>query len=172
MKVLLGIAGGLVAVCAGLLGWMGAFSQVRVQELDMGPYPFVYVQYAGTEFSRIGELTEALGARLQAAGFTARKPAQIYYPQGRGIQNQIGFVVDRAVGPEVLGTDSFFRSVPATRSAVARFPFRNPLSYVVGHYRVDAALREYRREKGYEERYAMVILEGDTIAYLQPVSGG
>jgi len=172
MKKVLAIAGGLAVAVAGLLGWMGALSGVPIEERDLGPYDFVYVQDPTNDFSKVGELTEGLGQRLEAAGFTQREPAQIYYPAGRGIQNQIGFVVDRVVGNDVLGSDTFFRTVPVQRYIVARFPFRNRLSFVLGHYRVDPALREHRRQKRYGEASVMVILEGDSILYLQPVASG
>ena len=172
MKMLLAVLGGLALVVAGLLGWMGALSGVQVQEQDMGPYPFVYVQDTTTDFSKVGQLTEALGQRLEAAGFRQREPAQIYYPPGRGIQNQIGFVVDRAVTKEVLGTDTFFRPVPVQRCLVARFPFRNPLSFLLGSLRVEPALGRYRQQKNYGDTQVMVILEGDSIVYLQPVAPG
>ena len=172
MKLLLVVLGGLAVVVAGLLGWMGALSGVQVQEQDMGPHPFVYVQDTTTDFSKVGQLTEALGQRLEAAGFTQRQPAQIYYPAGRGIQNQIGFAVDRVVGNDVLGSDTFFRPIPAQRYIVARFPFRNPLSFLLGHYRVEPALGRHRKQKNYAETQVMVILEGDSIVYLQPVAPG
>ena len=172
MKIVLAIVGGLVVVLAGLLGWMGAMSGVKVQEQDMGPYLFVYVQDPTTDFSKVGQLTEALGQQLDAAGFTQRQPAQIYYPTGRGIQNQIGFVVDRTVPLGVLGAEAFFRPVPVQRYLVARFPFRNPLSFRVGYYRVEPALQKQRRQKNYAETSVTVILDGDSILYLQPVAAG
>lgn len=172
MKILLAVAGALVLLGLGTLGWMGALTGVQVQEQEMGPYPFVYVQEPGTDFARVGELTEALGRRLDAAGFTQRRPAQIFYPAGRGVQHQVGFVVDRVVPNDVLGSDTFFRPVPSQRSMVARFPYRNPLSYAVGAWRVDAALERHRQQQGYADGHVMVILEGDAIVYLQPIAPG
>lgn len=172
MKILLTVVGALVVAGAGAMAWLGAFATLAVEERDMGPYPFVYVQDATTDFGRVGELTAALGERLEAAGFTARRPAQVYYPTGRGIQNQIGFVVDRAVGPEVLGTDTFFRPLPAQRCMVVRFPYRNPASFAVGAMRVDPVLRAHRQTKNYAETSAIVILDGDHILYLQPIAPG
>jgi hypothetical protein len=160
----------LAGVVAGALAWLGAFAPVQVDEQDMGPYLFVYVQDPTVDFGRIGELTEALGARLQTAGVTNRKPAQVFYPAGRGIPNQIGFVVDRAVGNEVLGAETFFRPIGVQRCAVARFPYRNPASFIVGYFRVDPALRKHRQAKKYAEGSVMVILEGDTIVYVQPAA--
>ena len=172
MKLALAIVGGLLLAIGVFLGWLGAFSVVTVQEQDLGPYSFVYVQDTTTEFRKVGQLTKALGDRLDAAGFPQRQPAQIYYPTGRGIQNQIGFIVDRTVPFELLGAETFFRPIPSQRYMVARFPFRNPLSFLVGYFRAGPALAEYRQQKGYAEGYTMVILEGGSIVYLQPVAPG
>lgn len=169
MKMTIAVAGALLALVAGALAYMGVFGDVKVGEQEVGPYPFVYIQDETTDFGRIGELTEALGERLEAAGYTQRKPAQIYYSVGRGIQNQIGFVVDRAVSLEVLGADTFFRPLPRQRCTVARFPYRNSLSFMVGRFRVDPAFMAYRKAKGYEETSTIVIREGREILYLQPI---
>lgn len=170
MKILLAVLGALVVVVAAAMAWLGAFATLQVEERDMGPYLFVYVQDATGDFGRVGELTAALGKRLETAGFTARRPAQIYYPAGRGIQNQIGFVVDRPVGPEVLGSDTFFRPLPVQRCMVVRFPYRNSASFAVGASRVDPLLRAHREAKNYAETSAIVILDGERILYLQPIA--
>lgn len=163
---------GVLAVAVAVVGaaaWMGLFVAVSVAEENLGPFPFVYVQEPSTDFGKIGDITETLGAQLEAAGVAVRKPAQIYFPSGRGIQNQIGFVVERAQAQEVLGINSFFRNVPAQRYAVAKFPFRNPLSFLAGYYRVGPKLKAYRKDKGIAESSTMVILEDGFIVYLQPV---
>jgi hypothetical protein len=172
MKITLVVAAALVGGLIGALAWMGVFQPVRVQEQDQGPFPFVYVQEASSDSGKVREHTQALGQRLDAAGFTQRKPAQIWYPAGQGAQNQIGFVVDRTVGFDLLGADTFFRRVPVQRCLIARFPYKNPLSFALGQLRVEPALQAYRRAKGYGETHAMVILEKDAIVYLQPVAPG
>ena len=169
MKILLLAVAVVVILLLAALTYLGMFSSLKLEEREMGPYPFVYTQEPSTDFGKIGRLTKALGDRLETAGVTDRKPAQLYYPVGRGIQNQIGCVVDRAVGPEVLGAETFFRPIPAQRYVVAQFPFHNPLSFIVGYFRVDPAFKEYRKAKGLPESSAMVILDGDTIVYLQPL---
>lgn len=172
MKTTFMVTAVVLAVLAAGLGYMGLFSPVKVEERDVGPYEFIYVQEETTDFGKIGELTEALGQRLEQAGFTDRRPAQVYYPTGRGIQNQIGFVVDRAATREVLNIDTFYRLISAQRCMTARFPYRNPLSFVLGHLRVEPAFRSYREAKGYAQTHATVILENDHILYLQPIEGG
>lgn len=172
MKIIAAIAAVLVAAIAGGLAWLGMFTTIEVQERDMGPYPFVYVQDTTTESGRIAELTRALADRLGKAGVAPGKPAQVYYSQGRGIQNQFGFVVDRPLGAEALSADTFFRTLPRQRCLVVRFRYRNPVSYAIGGMRVESALRDYRRARGYADTHAIVILEGDSILYLQPIAAG
>ena len=96
----------LVAVVAALAAWLGMFSSVTVVEEEVGPLAFVYVQEATTDFSKIGKITTELGERLEQAGLTQRKPAQLYFPVGRGIQNQIaqpGNKVAMTVAVDELG---------------------------------------------------------------------
>ena len=76
------------------------------------------------------------------------------------------------MGQGVLDAAAFYRSVPVQRYAVARFPFRNPLSFLAGYYKVNSKLRAYREEKGIPESSFMVILDGATIVYLQPATAG
>lgn len=169
MKIMLGVLAAALAVALGVLGWMGALSPVTVAERDMGPYQFVYVQEASTDAARIGDLTDALGARLEAAGVTQRKPAQAFYPTGRGIPNQIGFLVEQAVNREVLGAETFLRPIDVQRYTVVEFPYRNPLSFALGHARVEGALREHRQRNKYGQPGTMVIHDGDRILYLEAI---
>lgn len=169
MKIMLGaLAAALVVVLSGL-GWMGGLSSVKVTEREMGPYQFVYVQEASSDAARIGELTTALGARLEAAGISQRKAAQEFYPPGRGIQNQIGFLVEQAVNRDVLGAETFLRPIDVQRYMVVEFPYRNALSYALGSARVEGALRKHRQRNKYGQPGTMVILDGDRILYLEAI---
>jgi hypothetical protein len=169
VKIVLGALGALLVVILAVLGWLGALSPVEVVEREMGPYQFVYVQEASTDPARIGALTVALGERLDAAGIAARKPAQEYAPTG-GMQNQVGFMVEQSVGRDVLGTDTYFRPIAAQRYMVVTFPFRNRLSFVAAEMRVASALAAHRKQQRYAETGTLVILDGDRILYLEPIT--
>ena len=160
----------VAAVLLGALGWMGVFTSVKVVETDMGPYSFAFVHAQAAQLDKFDELTDAFGKRLEAAGYSQRRPAHVVFPAG-GAQNQFGFVVERTVSAEVLGSDAFFMVVPPQRYTVVRFPYRNGLSYRIGQGKADAALGAYRKEKGYPAAHLMVIREGDSLVYLQPVQG-
>ena len=170
MKKALGGLGVVLVVALAGFGWLGGLSPVAVVEREMGPYQFVYLQEASTDPAKIGELTRTLGDRLEAAGIVARKPAQEYYPMGRGLQNQIGFMVEQPVNRDVLGTETYFRAVPLQRYMVVSFPFRSRLSYLVGQFRVGPALAAHRAQQKYAETSTMIILDGDRILYLEPIS--
>lgn len=170
MKIVLGALAALLVAALGVLGWLGALSPVSVVERDVGPYQFVYVQAATADPARIGELTHALGERLDAAGIAARKPAQEYSPAGRGMQNQIGFMVGQSVNRDVLGTETYFRPIPVQRCMVVTFPFRNRLSFALAEMRVASAFEAHRAQQKYAETSTLVILDGDRILYLEPIS--
>jgi hypothetical protein len=170
VKMLFGALGAALVVILAALGWMGALSPVQVAERDMGPYQFVYVQEASDDYSKIDELTDALAVRLDAAGVTTRRPAQVYFPAGRGVQNQVGFVVEQSVGPDTLGPETYLRVVPAQKFMVVEFPFRNRLSFTVGDFRVGPAFTKHIKSNKYAEARFIVILDGDRILYLSPIS--
>jgi hypothetical protein len=170
VKIVLGALGAFLVIALAVLGWLGALSPVAVVEREMGPYQFVYVQEASADPAKIGQLTHALAERLDAAGIAARKPAQEYSPAGRGMQNQVGFMVEQSVNRDVLGTETYFRPIPAQRYMVVSFPFRNRLSFAVAQLRVGAAFEAHRQQQKYAATSTMVILEGDRILYLEPIA--
>lgn len=172
MKTLLIVMAAVLVAIVSALAWLGVFGGIEVQEAEMGPYPFVYVQDASADADRIAERTRALDARLEAAGYMARRPAQIRYPAGRGIPDQFGFVVQRAVGPELLGSDTFFRPVPVQRCLVASFPYRLAASQALASMRIEPALEAYREAHDYAETNLFVIIDGERIRYLQPIAPG
>ena len=86
------------------------------------------------------------------------------------IVNQVGFMVERRVGLDVLGMDTFFREIPAQRFMVVTFPFRNRLSFTVGRMRAERALRAHRAQQKYAETSTMVISGEDRILYLESIT--
>jgi hypothetical protein len=50
-----------------------------------------------------------------------------------------------------------------------RFPFENPLSYLIGFYRVIPLLAAHRAERGYRNGLSYTLHGADTILYVQPI---
>ncbi|HUS23968.1 MAG TPA: hypothetical protein VM369_03395 [Candidatus Binatia bacterium] len=169
MKTAMVVIAAVVLLLVGALAWMGVLGGLPVEERTMGPYPFVYVQEASTDFQKIGRLTAQLGQRLEDTGFRERKPARVYYPPDRGIQNQIGFVTERAVTRATLTADEYFRPIPEQACMVASFPFRNSMSFRLGAWRAERAFAAHRESRRYRSTSVIVIQDGSRILYLQPI---
>ncbi len=61
------------------------------------------------------------------------------------------------------------REIPAGLFLTVRFPWRSPLSFVAGYFKVDPALARHRAARGYLKVEALARYDGDTILYMQPV---
>jgi len=161
----------LVALAALLLlgaAWMGAFHRVEVAERDCGPFTFVYLPIAAGEMGQVGAITTRIDAALEAAGVRARKPLDVFYPDGTG---EIGFAVEGTTPAQLaaLPDKTADRTIPAQRCMAVEFPWRNRLSFMVGYVKVDPALAAWRAAHGYRKVEAMALNDGGTILYLQPI---
>ncbi|MBO6596952.1 MAG: hypothetical protein JJ921_14745 [Pseudomonadales bacterium] len=61
------------------------------------------------------------------------------------------------------------RTVPEVDDMAAAFPWKSPLSYMVGYNKVDPEMQAYRLSKGYSNAGAVTVYEGDHILHLQPI---
>jgi len=149
--------------------YMGAFSSVVIEEREEGPFTFVYREMNGNDMKQVAEITVALNTLLGERGIARRKPLDIFFPDGRA---EIGFAIEGALPGQITGLSdqAKVREIPAQRCMVARFPWRNTLSFIVGYLKVDPALTNYRTEHGYSRVEAYSLDDGDTIVYMQPVS--
>ena len=162
--VIVGIA--VVAVLAAF--YMGAFQSIAITEENRGPFTLVYRDMAAGRMSDVGEITTALDTVLESRGIDARKPLDVFFPDGRG---QIGFSVEGVSGDQLgaLGDAASVKVIGAQRYLVTQFPWRNRLSFMLGYMKVDPALARYRDTHGYKKVEAIALNDGDTIVYLQPV---
>lgn len=148
--------------------YMGAFHRVTIEEREVGPFTLVYREVRGNSMKQVRDVTEELDAALEAHGVTNRRPLDVFYPDDT--PTEVGFAVE---GPEaeagVSGLDASVRQIPRQRSLVTEFPWRNPLSFVVGYLKVDPALAARRAEQGYAKTEALALNRGNTIQYMQPV---
>jgi len=151
--------------------FLGAFTRVRVEERSVGPHHFVYRTMHGADPVQVGLITDQVGEALRAAGVTQLQPLDLYYPEGSRERNEIGFAVGEADAARAASLDASFlqRTLPAEAALTVRFPWKHPLSYVVGALRVIPALRAYRAANGYQDGPSYTLHDGDTILYVQPI---
>ena len=168
MKKFVLVVGGIAAAAVIAAFYMGAFQRVAITEEDRGPYTLVYRDMAAGRMNDVGEITSALDTMLESRGISARKPLDVFFPDGRG---QIGFSVEGVSGDQLgaLVDAASVKVIGAQRYLVAQFPWRNRLSFMVGYMKVDPALARYRDAHGYKKVEAIALNDGDTIVYMQPV---
>ena len=155
------------AACGGFAAWLGAFAEIAIEERPIGPYAFAYRELPNATPADVGRVTEALAAELSAAGASGLRPLGVYAPDGSA---QIGVAVGGGLEKLAGMRDVQTRELRAERGLVAEFPWRMPLSFVVSYLRVNPAFERYREAKGYEQAPAWVLLDGDTIVNMMPVT--
>lgn len=156
----------LLLAALGFAYYIGAFLSITVDEQEQGPYTLVYREMNGSDMKKAAEITTVLNASLAERGVTRRRPLDAYFPDGRA---EIGFAIE-GISPLQLGlADTKVRLIPRQRFLVARFPWRNAWSYLIGYLKTDPALAKYRALHGYEKVEAYALNEGDAIVYLQPI---
>lgn len=152
-----------------VLAYMGAFERIEISEKDQGPFTFVYRDMSAGGMSKVREMTTALDLLLESRGVTHRRPLDVFFPDQRG---EIGFAVEGALPAQLtlLAAEAKVREIPVQRCMVAEFPWRNPLSFVVGYFKVDPALAKHRNAHGYKKVEALALNNGDVIVYMQPIA--
>ena len=137
----------LVVAALAFAAYMGAFASIVIKEQEQGPYTLMYHEMNGNDMGKVGEITVTLNKLLSEHGISRRRPFDVFFPDGR---TEIGFAVE-GVSHEQLATireHAKVREIPAQRCMVARFPWRNTLSYIIGYLKVDPALAEHRSSYG------------------------
>ncbi len=157
-----------LAILAAFLAYLGAFHRVVIEEANHGPFTFVYREMVGTDMRQIEEITMALAGPLAEAGIDSRVPLDVFYPDGR---TEAGFAVDGAEEAQLrrLEGHALVREIAADTFMSTRFPWRNPLSFIVGYFKVDPALARHRAAHGYKKVEALALNTANTILYLQPI---
>jgi hypothetical protein len=168
MKIVLIVLLVLVVIVVVAAAYMGAFARIDIAEKESGPFTLVYRDMAAGEMNKVGAITTELNALLEASGVTQRKPLDVFFPDGRG---EIGFAVE-GVPPEILTAlagKARVRQIPAQQCMIVEFPWRNPMSFMVGYFKVDPALADYRGAHHYRKVEALALNNGAVITYMQPV---
>jgi hypothetical protein len=163
---------GIFVVVVGLglamfAGYLGVFSTLVVTEGSPGSFVFVYREMRGTSMSEVEAITSELSALLEAQQIR-RQPLDAFFPDGRA---EIGFAVSGVDAPTLAALASHMkhREVLSPPSMVARFPWRNRLSFIVGAAKADRAFAAYRAAHSYAKVEAYMLNMGETILFFQPI---
>ncbi len=148
------------------LVFMGAFLPVPIEEKTVGPFRFLYKEINAKDYSLVGKTTTEIAEFLKQYSFSNQKPFQIFYPDEEKRLAEVGFIVEE----NPINIESLkFKTVPAMLCLTTSFPWRNSFSFIFGFMKVDPALKNYRDSKNLKKTEAMVLLDEDTIYYMQRV---
>ena len=168
VKTVLVVSVAIALIVTLFAGWLGAFRSISIAERSAGPFLLIYREMDGTDMRQVATITDRIAALLDAHHIDRRKPFAIYFPGGRA--NQIGFVVDGSdeTALRAVASDAQVRTIAAETVMTTEFPWRSPLSFVVGYMKVDPALTRHRAAHGYIRTEAYAMNDGDRIVYMQP----
>lgn len=151
---------------AGLLLYHGAHLKVNVSEEDHGPFHYVFQPVISASHQSVGRITGEIDEMLAGIGVEKTRPMSIYYGDGSA---QIGLVVEDVQLNLMLSNGTTTRNLVEDRYAVVSFPWKSPLSYLVGHYKAKVELKNYRSANGYDQAELVTLYQGDSILFMQPV---
>lgn len=167
-KIILMFFALIIAIVIGGYAYMGGFHRVVIEEKHMGPFKFVYQEIVAAEISKVGDITTAVAETLRSKDVTVLQAFDLYKPDGSG---QVGFLVKEFEPVKLKALEPAIKSriIPAQLCMVTKFPWKNPLSYIMGYMKVDPELTAYREKYGYKEVWAATRHDGDFITYIQPI---
>ncbi len=169
MKKVIIILAVLLAVILILVGYSGFFSTVAIAEKEIGPFTMVLKKHTGSYY-KTGKVFEEVEAvlqkrldtkKLRAVGLYYDDPAKVKEEQ---LRSECGFIVEKAdidkLGalPEYLIIKDFDK----TPCAVAEFPIRTFLSYMIGPARVYPKLAEYGKKKPFSGDFSIEIYDNQS----------
>lgn len=168
----------LVLVVFGLLAYSGLFATITIAEREMGPYTMLVKNHTGSYYKTgavFDEVETLLKKKLDTAGMLG---VGLYYDdpakvEAEKLRSSCGYIVTTA-DLEKLGAlpeGLVIKKFEAARCAVALFPRRSFLSYMIGPSRVYPKLAEYGKTRTFTGEYALEIYDqkGGTISYCMPV---
>ena len=168
VKIIFGFFALIVLLVVGGYAYMGGFHRVVIEEIYVGPFKYVYREIVAAEIKKVGEITTAVADSLHSKDVTVLQPFDLYKPDGSG---QIGFLVKEFEPIKLKALEPTIKSriIPAQLCMVTTFPWKNPLSYIIGYAKVNPEFATYREKHGYKEVWAATRHDGDIITYIQPI---
>lgn len=153
----------LVLGAVGILAFHGIFQNIKVSEQAHGPFQFVFQPQVYVTQQSVGRITGEIDDMLGGIGVENTRPMAIYYPDG---SVQVGLAVEDVQLSLMLSNGTATRTVPEYNYIEAVFPWKSPLSDIVGYYKVDRELQKHRAMNGYDQAEGMTLYQGDHILYL------
>jgi len=172
LKIIVGILIIALLAGAGLYIYSGGFKRVTIKEETMGPMKFVFAEHHG-DYTQTREVQDSIYRALKEEGVNAEKGFGIYYDDPETTPTDSLYSLAGCV-LEIRDTNKIktlerkgFRveTMNETPSIVARFPYKNRLSILLGVFKVYPEMEEYRKKHNLKEKPALEIYTQDSIIF-------
>jgi hypothetical protein len=178
LKIILVIVIILIFIVFILLWNAGLFHKIEIEETEMGPYVLIYNDLTGPYKGIKNVQDEIYYALLNKEKIETYKGFGIYYDDPKKIPEE----KLRSIGGCILEEKDFdklpdlknkykVKSFEKQKCAVTSFPFKNPLSVMLGLLRVYPSLNEYFEKKNLKHNEMMEIYDipAKKIIYIHPI---
>ncbi len=160
-----------------LLAYLGFFSNLKITEKEMGPYTLVYESFTGP-YKDTGAVFTKVYESLKADGIETVNGIGIYYDDPSKVasdklKSDCGSVIEEKdlKKLETLKNKYKTKLIKKELSAVAVFPIKNTLSYMIGPMKAYPALAKYAQEKNYKctMAYEFYAMKENKIFFIMPI---
>jgi len=183
MKKILAVTAGVVLtiVLSGVifLAYLGMFSTLEPVERVMGPYTFVYEEFAGP-YRDTGPVFDKVNAALEKEGIQPPRGLGIYYDDPAKVpadklRSKCGSIIEGENLKKFEKVKEKFKVIviEKSRGVVVEFPIKNALSYMIGPMKCYPFMAKYIQEKGYKLKgnaYELYDIPGAKTLYVFPLA--
>ena len=154
------------------LNYIGVFTSIKVEVMQMGPYQIVYKKKSGAyKFS--GSTILEVKTALTKKGIVTGNAFGIFYDDPKitreaALKYDAGFIVPTPI-QDTTGSGLQSNLLKKTTCVMAAYPNQNFLSVYSGMAKVYPKIFKKAKELGYSKRPVMEIYEADKIIYLMPL---
>ncbi|MBU1076091.1 MAG: GyrI-like domain-containing protein [Spirochaetes bacterium] len=147
------VIGILLVVILALLAFHGFFGKLNVSTQKMGPFTFVYERFTGP-YMQTGKVFYRVHKSLEADGITATRGLGIYYDDPKKtssdkLRSDCGSLIEPKDQAKIYRLKKYkIKHIISQHFAVAEFPIKSHLSYMIAPMKGYSALLKYVKETG------------------------
>jgi hypothetical protein len=177
MKIVVLILIGILAVLPFVLYRLNVFTAVPVSEREVGPFLLVYKKHIG-DYREAGKVTDEVYYDLRDKySIDTTKGFGLYYDNPKEtptdqMRSILGVIVEGRSAQELGEVSEKYGVVEfsKTKAVVAEFPFKGPMSIMVGVFKVYPKLNAYIEQRGLPQSPIFEIYDqpNQRLTYISP----
>ncbi len=179
MKILFILSIIVVIVSIVFLNYIGFFSNIIIEEKEMGPYVLVYENHKGDYKGTAKIQDDIYYSLLSNHNIKTYKGFGIYYDNPKEVATEnlrsiAGCILDKSDYDKkdyLIKSGYNINEIATRKSLVVEFPYKNNFSVVAGIMKVYPKIEKYIKENGLENKEMMEIYDvpGGKIIYLMEI---